>query len=392
MNVKSSVGLLALVIMLLCTLLSGCGESEIVATLETTGPVLEVTTGLLDSLTLELSPNITRERISDTRDAFIRDGQVIGGIVVMNLDAETVADTAKLVDYLQTNIVEGIAPEAYSYYMAGSSKYGLIDVECGTRDREFTHYIYEGNSAFYDVWVEDMLLNSGEIHLMTASAHSADIPGSGESAFSLDQVTEIAFDDHPLPNLDDLQGLWDAVQADIAAGTAIPDAGRHGSWFHYDSDPHDNSYISLGLSTDTDVFGFLIYPECENTMTWMAKRNILNALGAVVAERNWEVSFEVIEADATHVKLRCTRDSGHACRLQMEHTMISGSFFMENPNLYILEEIPFGSEDTAEVTIDWTERMGELPAGDYELKFYLRNTPPDTNDWYGCKVAFTIPG
>lgn len=401
---RNLLGLFPLVVFSL--LLAGCQqegdaavtETEPAATMETAAATQAAPAGLLDKFSLVLTPNISRERVSDTRENLVRDGAVIGGIVVTDLDEAAVSDTERLVDYLQTNIIEGISPEDYDYYMGGSSKYALTEMECGNMDHGFTHYIYRGTSAFYDVWLEDTLLNTWEIQALTASVQSEDIPYSGESAFSLDQVTKISFDGLTLPGLDGLQDLWDAMQADLAAGTAIPDAGRHGAWFHYDagvntfeeSVAHDNSYILLQLFTETDCFTFQIYPECENLMAWMDEQNVLNELGSDVVPNSWDVSFEVLEAEPARLVLRCTLESGHACRLQLEIPTVTGSFFLDNPHLYLNEQITFGQDGTAEFALDWTDTLGPLPAGDYQLKFYLRNSPPDTNSRRGYEVRFSI--
>lgn len=400
-------GHLLIVLVLFSVLLAGCQKEEVavvtetvpVTTTETTAAAKTDPSGLLDELSLTLSPNVTRDRISDSRENLVRDGEIVGGIVVMDLDEGSVLNTEKLVEYLETNIVEGLTPADYDYYMGGSSWYALIEMECGNQYRWFTHYIYQGNSAFYDLWFEDTLVNGGEVQLAIASLQSEDIPHGRSFVFSLDQVTEISFNLQPLPDLNGLQELWEAVQADLAAGTMVPDAGRHDALFHYASGtnvfgepgPHDTSYISLGLSADTDSLGFQIYPECENTMAWMVERNILEELGAEVVERSREISFEVVEVDATHLTLRGTRTSGHGCQQEFGHCTMAEGIALENPYLYITEELRLGTEGTAEVTIDWTDRLGPLPAGDYTLNFFLRNSPPDTNDWQECSVAFTIP-
>lgn len=132
--------------------------------------------GLLEQLNVDLAANITRQKVSDTRDEFVRNGQVIGGIVVTDLDSDTVNDTDKLLNYLETHIVEGLSPDDYDYYMSTSGPNVLIGVECGTLDRYFTHYIYKGNAAFYDLWFEDPLSNTGEVQQIIASVQSDDIP------------------------------------------------------------------------------------------------------------------------------------------------------------------------------------------------------------------------
>lgn len=392
-------GYLLITLLLLSIFLTGCHKDDVAvvtevvpaATTETTAVTEIELTGLLDEFALILTPNITRERVSDTRENLLRDGEVIGGIVVLDIDEETASDYNSLVEYVQATVVEGIAPEEYNASMGGGSKYAFWEFDCSTRDREFDHYIYKGNSAFYDVWFENIMLNTWEKQIMTASVRSEDIPYSGDSALSPDQVTAISFDSFTLPNVDDLQGLWDAMLADIAEGTAIPEAERHGTWFHNDVYGNDRSYILLALDTETDCFTYQVYSECENIMAWMAERNILDELSCTVVENDWDVSFEVVEADAGHLTLRCTRTSGHVCRLQMDSCNISGSFFMENPYLYDTPYIDLWGKDSAEVTIDWTESHGLLPAGDYELTFYLRNSPPMAIDWNERSVAFTIP-
>lgn len=393
-------------------------------------PALEtiaVPAGLLEKLSVELSPNITRQTVSDTRDEFVRDGQVIGGIVVMNPSLESVPgitdsgdltqsdnlhawanDVEKLVNYLESNIIEGLTPADYDYYMSGSDKYALVQVECGTRDRFFTHYIYQGNSAFYDVWFEDPLSNTGEVQMITASVHSEDIPqGADSGPFSLNQVQEISFENLTLPedswDLDALKELWAAVHADMSASAMTPDASRHSAQFHFTEgsaaifqpEAHDAPYILLALFTDGDSLTFQIYPECENVMAWMAERDLLQEIGASVIDVGWGLSFETVEADTTHITVRATQSGGTQLgQLQLEYCRLSPLILTPNSDIPITEEIVLKKDDVTEFTFFWPESWDALPAMDYELLFYVKDTgaqEPDQILRRGYKVAFTLP-
>lgn len=264
-------------------------------------PIQETTAapaGLLDRLTVDLTANITRQKVSDTRDEFVRNGQVIGGIVVTDLGSDTVNDMDKLVNYLETHIIEGLSPADYDYYMSTSGPNVLIGVECGTLDRYFTHYIYEGNSAYYDLWFEDPLSNTGEVQQAVASVQSDDIPalypaveGKQDSAVEL-----IKFDNFSLPDgswtTEDLMELLNAVAADTEAGTMIPAAPHaqfhfeDGAYSIFDNGPHDAPYILLCLFTNVDCLTYTVYPECESVMAWMEERNVLETMKATVIPAN----------------------------------------------------------------------------------------------------------
>lgn len=362
---------------------------------ETTAAATEASSvRLLDGLTMELPASITRQTVSETRDEFLRDGQVIGGIVEIDL-------TQDLLTYLQTNIIEGLSPADYDYNMSGSADGCAAVIETGTRDRFFTHYIYQGYTAFYDVWFEDPLSNTGQVQQIIASVRSADIPEySPSSGSNAEAVERIAFDNYSLPQgswaHEDLQALRTAIEEDTAAGTMIPD-GPHaqfhfedGTYAIFDEGVHDASYILLTLESQGNALTYTIFPECEHIMAWMEAHGIPQELSYSVVENSWDISFTPVLADSGRLTLNATRTSGHACELQLEQCILTGGSLAGETRLYNTEELQLDHTGTADVSIDWSEQLGQLPAGDYEMQFILGPYPSDSTKYQSSTVAFTI--
>ncbi|MDO5400429.1 MAG: M56 family metallopeptidase [Eubacteriales bacterium] len=259
---------------------------------EATAPETTAETGsvrLLDGITLQLPPSVSRQAVSDTRDEFTRDGQVIGGLAVLELTVDQMQDQAQLLTYLQTNIAEGLRPADFDYYMASSGSIGETVIETGTLDRHFTHHIYQGQAASYDLWFEDPLSNTGEVQQIAASIRSEDLTAyAPSSGFRPEAVERIAFDNYSLPDgswtAEDLQALLTAIGEDAAAGTMIP-AGPHAQ-FHFDDSTyaifeegtHDSPYILLDLFAQDGSLTYTVYPECESILAWMEARGILETM------------------------------------------------------------------------------------------------------------------
>lgn len=98
---------------------------------------------------------------------------------------------------------------------------------------------------------------------------------------------------------------------------------------------------------------------------------------------NWGVKFEVLSASPTQLTLRCTQSGGqHMGQLSVDgkYTVyqLEGNGFIEKkipiddfppPTL----DIPIENEGITEFTITWPESLGELPSGEYEVHFFLKD-------------------
>lgn len=123
---------------------------------------------------------------------------------------------------------------------------------------------------------------------------------------------------------------------------------------------------------------------------------------------DWGVKFEVLSASPTQLTLRCTQSGGqHVGQLKMENgyavsqldnrgAYTDVSYEHESFRLPAID-VTIENEGVTEFTIVWPESWGELPIGEYEFTFQLKDTyeemPPlmrNYEDFQTYTVAFTV--
>lgn len=180
---------------LLLFLLSGCGQpapkpmevpvsEEITADLETKATeettagmedwVFEWPTGAARERTLEgfelvLPEGMTREDDSSQRASLMVDGQVVGGIFVMELNNSVMFSPGfhrdQIADYLKNTVFSEVPKDQWSHLTGGNSEHAYHEVLYGTRSgEEYINYIFryvsfwEGKDyeedIYYDLWFD----------------------------------------------------------------------------------------------------------------------------------------------------------------------------------------------------------------------------------------------
>lgn len=161
-----------LLLILAVLMLTGCGKPE---PTETTGSALEPTysieetASLLEGVELTLPDFIDRQCVSDTRDYFYKDGQVVGGIELvepvdgMDLDAYA---------QLALAVTRAVYDTEYDYIAEGEviSK-ALVSVS-SREGREFYHYFFSGAQGDYDVWMDYDVLDSRDMRSCLKTLHA----------------------------------------------------------------------------------------------------------------------------------------------------------------------------------------------------------------------------
>ncbi len=127
---------------------------------------------LLENVELTLPDSIIRESVSGTRDYFYKDGQVVGGIELLNLASQL--DTMDMQVYADQALAVMKAAYDTDYdYMAGSSDICLAEVSMISRDgREFYHYFFGGTQMGYDVWMDCDVLDTREMRSCLKTLHA----------------------------------------------------------------------------------------------------------------------------------------------------------------------------------------------------------------------------
>ncbi len=130
---------------------------------------------LLENVEMTLPDSIIRESVSGTRDYFYKDGQVVGGIELLDIASQLdTMDMQVFVD--QAMAVMKAAYDTDYDYMAGSSEICLAEVSMSSRDgREFYHYFFRGTQMCYDVWMDYGVLDSRDMRSCLKTLHAEDL-------------------------------------------------------------------------------------------------------------------------------------------------------------------------------------------------------------------------
>lgn len=154
---------------------------------ETTSAIVngtQVSNDLLENVTLRLPENITREFDSNSRAYFRADGEIIGGIEILDIAGQR--NTLPYEDeYTQlaitvTNLVHN---GEYDRSVDQNSAVADLKVEFKFQDgRTFYHYFFFGETVVYDIWVDHDVLDSQDMISILKTLYSEDIVNPQDSA------------------------------------------------------------------------------------------------------------------------------------------------------------------------------------------------------------------
>lgn len=170
---------------------------------ETTTPVtLPQSSGrtLLQKLTLTLPINVTREAVSDTRDYFVLNGEVVGGIALVDLmDLEGQPDPQEVLGQCQElaiSVTQEVYPKEYDSISGSSAEYCQYETSLVSADgSEFNHYFVYGRESDYDIWLDaryhylesDLVpLPAGEVSVLASMA--------SEDFLSKEEIQKVSYD------------------------------------------------------------------------------------------------------------------------------------------------------------------------------------------------------
>lgn len=135
----------------------------------------DTTSPLLVNLELQLPDAIERKLISSTREYFYKDGEIIGGIELLDIAGQM--DSMDLDAYAELAL--SVTKTAYDRdydYMAESSSDCHAMVSLISHDgKEFYHYFFKGTEMGYDLWIDNNVLDARDIRSYLKTLHSDDI-------------------------------------------------------------------------------------------------------------------------------------------------------------------------------------------------------------------------
>ena len=171
------------------SLLCGCARTEAAdpsssaeersSTVQTTGSAVESTgESLLEGVEITLPDSITRQPVSDTREHFCLDGEVVGGIELLDIAGQM--DTMSMGDYAQQalTVTKAVYDTEYDYMAEGDSFCKAVVSMSSREGREFYHYFFQGEEMGYDVWIDNSVLDTLEMKscLKTLRAGDLELP------------------------------------------------------------------------------------------------------------------------------------------------------------------------------------------------------------------------
>ena len=135
----------------------------------------DTTSPLLVNLELQLPDSIERKPLSSTREYFYKDGEIVGGIELLDIASQM--DSMDLDAYAELAL--SVTKTAYDRdydYMAESSSDCHAMVSLISHDgKEFYHYFFKGTEIGYDLWIDNNVLDARDMRSYLKTLHSDDI-------------------------------------------------------------------------------------------------------------------------------------------------------------------------------------------------------------------------
>jgi len=156
--------------------------------------------------------------------------------------------------------------------------------------------------------------------------------------------------------------------------------------------PDGESHLIKGFNicTPSTEFGDRFFPTGDRGDQYLDKED-------------WGVTFEILEATSTSVKVKCTQKDGQQVgdlkvwNFQIYNTK-DGTLYTRPSPIQELD-ISLKMDGTSEFTLDWKDDIGELSKGDYAIRLNLRDVyDPETihplirkyHDTQSYDVDFTV--
>lgn len=133
---------------------------------------------LLENFQMVLPDELTREHVSDTQDAFTKGGKHIGGVVLLNINAEYFDEYYKYtetIDRMLMDVMKTIDSSSLEWISSSSSLYALSELHIGSAGKDYVHYLIRGYSSCYDVWFDRKQLDYSAEESIMQSIQSSDI-------------------------------------------------------------------------------------------------------------------------------------------------------------------------------------------------------------------------
>lgn len=174
---KATINILIILLFLVCT---GCGKGEASSPSVIATSPLEVSADLLANMSITLPKEISRKPVSDIQHDFIKNDQQVGGIVIVDIPAEMLGspreNTIQITELLGQQLMSSVDLEEIKYQHAGGNDYAYMEIATGKDAVQYTHYLFRGKSACYDVWFDMKEIKQKTVNEILATISAEDIP------------------------------------------------------------------------------------------------------------------------------------------------------------------------------------------------------------------------
>lgn len=171
------VQIIFVVLAIILSLLPGCARLKTpVSSAPTADAIYTIQSfSLLESVELTLPDTIARRSVSATRDLFYKDGDVVGGIEL--LDIADRMDTMGLQAYADQalNVMKAVYDTVYDYMAETDDSCQAVVSLSSQEGKGFCHYFFSGNQMGYDIWIDSSVLDSRDMRSCLKTLHSEDL-------------------------------------------------------------------------------------------------------------------------------------------------------------------------------------------------------------------------
>ena len=139
---------------------------------------------LMENVELQLPDYIERKAVSSSRDNFYNNGEIVGGIELLNIagQRDTLPNEDEYTE-LAITVTRQVHDGEYDRSVDKESAIADVKVEIKFQDeRTFFHYFFFGENVVYDIWVDHDVLDSQDMISILKTLHSEDIVNPQDNA------------------------------------------------------------------------------------------------------------------------------------------------------------------------------------------------------------------
>ena len=166
---------------LLALLLLGCSaEKTDEISVNATAPI-EVEDNALNDISVTLPEGMSRIPKSEIQHDFIKDGNQVGGIVVVDISDEILnsphgKNMLIISGLLGEQLMPHDKPDQIELICIGGNKYAYMEIFTGAGEQiRYCHYLFRGERNDYDVWFDYSLVNDETITEILSTISADDI-------------------------------------------------------------------------------------------------------------------------------------------------------------------------------------------------------------------------